>query len=63
MNKRRDNDVFKLMMSNYKVSLNHDQMNDFSVEFEGPKGSLYEGGLFRVHVEIPDQYPYKSPWL
>ena len=22
---------------------------------------LHEGGLFRVHVEIPDQYPYKSP--
>ena len=61
MNKRRDMDVFKLMMSNYKVTLNQDQMNNFTVEFAGPKGSLYEGGLFKVHIEIPDQYPYKSP--
>jgi ubiquitin-conjugating enzyme E2 H len=61
MNKRRDMDVFKLMMSNYKVELNHDQMNDFTVEFLGPKGSLYEGGLFKVHIVLPDQYPYKSP--
>ena len=36
-------------------------MNDFTVEFAGPKDSLYEGGLFKVHIELPDQYPYKSP--
>jgi ubiquitin-protein ligase len=36
-------------------------MSDLTVEFAGPKGSLYEGGLFKVHIEIPEHYPYKSP--
>lgn len=54
-------DVFKLMTSKFKVTLNQDKMSDFCVEFAGPQGSLYEGGLFKVHIEIPDQYPYKSP--
>jgi ubiquitin-protein ligase len=61
MNKRRDRDVSKLMMSEYKVTLIQDRMHDFIVEFPGPKDSLYEGGLFKVHIELPVQYPYKSP--
>ncbi|OMJ81652.1 hypothetical protein SteCoe_17810 [Stentor coeruleus] len=59
-NRRRDNDVVKLMMV-YKVTLNYDKMSDLTVEFAGPRGSLYEGGLFKVHIEIPENYPYKSP--
>ncbi len=30
---------------------------NFSGRIPGP----YEGGVWRVHVEIPDGYPYKSP--
>lgn len=60
-NKRREMDVYKLMMSNYKVCLNRDHMGDITVEFPGPIGSLYQGGTWKIHVEIPDQYPFKSP--
>ncbi|KAG7904290.1 hypothetical protein KL935_000429 [Ogataea polymorpha] len=45
----------------YRVSLVDDNMQEFYVNFEGPKDSPYEGGLWRIHVELPDQYPYKSP--
>ncbi|KAG7883815.1 hypothetical protein KL938_002400 [Ogataea parapolymorpha] len=49
------------LMSDYEVSLVDDNMQEFYVNFEGPKDSPYEGGLWRIHVELPDQYPYKSP--
>ncbi|KAJ9135282.1 hypothetical protein P3X46_032485 [Hevea brasiliensis] len=59
--KRRDMDVMKLMMSDYTVEPINDGINEFNVEFHGPKESLYEGGVWKIHVELPDAYPYKSP--
>ncbi|KAL3640131.1 Ubiquitin-conjugating enzyme E2 4 [Castilleja foliolosa] len=59
--KRRDMDVMKLMMSDYTVEPINDGINEFNVEFHGPKESPYEGGVWKVHVELPDAYPYKSP--
>ncbi|XP_065879390.1 ubiquitin-conjugating enzyme E2-23 kDa-like isoform X1 [Euphorbia lathyris] len=59
--KRRDMDVMKLMMSDYAVEPINDGINEFNVEFHGPKESLYEGGVWKIHVELPDAYPYKSP--
>lgn len=51
----------KLMMSDWKVELVEDNISEFYVEFHGPKDSPYEGGVWKVHVELPDAYPYKSP--
>lgn len=59
--KRRDTDVMKLLMSDWKVELVDDNVSEFYVEFTGPKDSPYEGGVWKVHVELPDAYPYKSP--
>jgi len=60
--KRRDMDVMKLMMSDYEVSLGEAASpNDFYVKFLGPKSSLYEGGIWKVHVTLPANYPYSSP--
>eukprot|EP00742_Colponemidia_sp_Colp-10_P000441 GILJ01000482.1.p1 GENE.GILJ01000482.1~~GILJ01000482.1.p1 ORF type:complete len:172 (+),score=20.08 GILJ01000482.1:88-603(+) len=59
--KRREMDVMKLMMSDYEVTMNNDSTTDFNVKFYGPKGSPYDGGVWQVHVDLPDQYPYKSP--
>ncbi|XP_043723819.1 ubiquitin-conjugating enzyme E2-23 kDa-like isoform X1 [Telopea speciosissima] len=63
--KRRDMDVMKLMMSDYSVETINDGINEFNVEFHGPKErlhtGLYEGGVWKVRVELPDAYPYKSP--
>ncbi|XP_042025270.1 ubiquitin-conjugating enzyme E2-23 kDa-like [Salvia splendens] len=59
--KRRDMDVMKLMMSDYTVEPINDGINEFNVEFHGPTESPYEGGVWKVRVELPDAYPYKSP--
>ncbi|XP_015573626.1 ubiquitin-conjugating enzyme E2-23 kDa isoform X2 [Ricinus communis] len=49
------------MMSDYTVEPINDGINEFNVKFHGPKRSLYEGGVWKIHVELPDAYPYKSP--
>ncbi|KAK4257099.1 hypothetical protein QN277_006732 [Acacia crassicarpa] len=59
--KRREMDVMKLMMSDYTVETINDGLSEFNVEFHGPKESLYEGGVWKIRVELPDAYPYKSP--
>ncbi|XP_019703585.1 ubiquitin-conjugating enzyme E2 4 isoform X4 [Elaeis guineensis] len=49
------------MMSDYIVETINDGLSEFNVEFHGPKESPYEGGVWKVRVELPDAYPYKSP--
>ncbi|CAI0417224.1 unnamed protein product [Linum tenue] len=55
--KRREMDLMKLMMSDYKVEMINDGMQEFYVEFHGPK----DRGVWKIRVELPDAYPYKSP--
>jgi ubiquitin-conjugating enzyme E2 H len=49
------------MMSDHKVETINDGMQEFYVYFNGPNNSLYQGGVWRLRVELPDAYPYKSP--
>ncbi|TYZ64558.1 hypothetical protein PybrP1_008625 [[Pythium] brassicae (nom. inval.)] len=62
MNRRRETDVMKLMMSDYEVQLTDEtKTSDFHVKFHGPKDSPYEGGSWKIHVTLPKEYPFKSP--
>lgn len=51
----------KMLMSDYQVTLVNDNMQEFYVRFKGPAETPYEGGIWKIHVELPDNYPYKSP--
>jgi len=51
----------KMLMSDYEVTLINDNMQEFYVRFKGPEETPFAGGTWKIHVEIPDQYPYKSP--
>ncbi|KAI0198178.1 ubiquitin-conjugating enzyme [Astrocystis sublimbata] len=56
--RRIETDVMRLM-SDYEVTLVND--NKFFVRFKGPADTPFEGGIWKVHVELPDQYPHRSP--
>jgi len=44
MNKRKDKDVMKLLVSEYDVqSVDEKKQNEFVVRFKGPQNSPYEG--------------------
>ena len=49
------------MMSDFNVEVENDNIQEFFVHFKGPKESPYEGGVWKVHVELPEAYPYRSP--
>ncbi|KAF2149571.1 hypothetical protein K461DRAFT_281954 [Myriangium duriaei CBS 260.36] len=59
--RRIETDMMKLLMSDYEVTLVNDNMQEFYVRFKGPEETPFAGGCWKVHVELPDQYPYKSP--
>ena len=59
--KRKQKDIMKLLMSDYKVTPNPQNNNELTVVFHGPIESCYKSGVWDVLVLIPDQYPYKSP--
>ncbi|GJJ07464.1 Ubiquitin-conjugating enzyme E2 8 [Clathrus columnatus] len=48
-------------MSDYEVNLVNDNMQEFYVRFYGPVETPFAGGVWKIHVELPDQYPFKSP--
>ncbi|KAF9632763.1 ubiquitin-conjugating enzyme E2 H [Lasiodiplodia theobromae] len=41
--------------------LTYPTVQEFYVRFKGPEETPFAGGLWKIHVELPDQYPYKSP--
>jgi ubiquitin-conjugating enzyme E2 H len=59
--RRIETDVMKMLMSDYEVSLVNDSMQEFYVRFYGPAETPFAGGVWKIHVELPDQYPFKSP--
>ncbi|KAI9657817.1 MAG: Ubiquitin-conjugating enzyme E2 8 [Alyxoria varia] len=61
--RRIETDVMK-MMSDYQVTLVNDNSRlkqEFMVRFQGPSETPFAGGTWKIHCELPDNYPYKSP--
>ena len=52
--RRKDADVVKLMASEHEVTI-LGGLDEFMVKFRGPQGTLYQGGIWQVLVQLPDQ--------
>ncbi|CAB3409887.1 unnamed protein product [Caenorhabditis bovis] len=58
--RRMDTDVVKLIANHHEVTLQNG-LNEFVVKFYGPKGTAYENGVWKIRVDLPEKYPFKSP--
>ncbi|GAD93580.1 ubiquitin-conjugating enzyme h [Paecilomyces variotii No. 5] len=54
------NDRAYIMLENWEGNQSR-CTQEFYVRFKGPEETPFAGGLWKIHVELPDQYPYKSP--
>ena len=62
-NKRKLIDKKKVLLAGFDIeeSENEDPNEFYITNFNGPKDSLYEGGKWKLHIILPENYPYKSP--
>ena len=62
-NKRKEIDKKKVLLAGFDIEESEkEDPNEFYItNFKGPKDSLYEGGKWKIHVLLPENYPYKSP--
>uniref|UniRef100_A0A061S806 E2 ubiquitin-conjugating enzyme n=3 Tax=Tetraselmis sp. GSL018 TaxID=582737 RepID=A0A061S806_9CHLO len=44
-----------------KVQINEENLTDIQAEIEGPVGTPYEGGVFRVRLVLPHDFPQSAP--
>ena len=58
--RRMRTDLMKLN-ENYVVKLEGESLKEFTVNFDGPKETPYEGGVWKVKVFLPEKYPFQSP--
>jgi ubiquitin-conjugating enzyme E2 H len=63
INKRKEIDKRKILLAGFEIEESQTQNPSefFITNFKGPKESLYEGGKWKLHIQLPENYPYKSP--
>ena len=61
--KRKEIDKRKIVLAGFEIeeSKTQNPSEFFITNFKGPKESLYEGGNWKLHIQLPENYPYKSP--
>ena len=59
--KRREIDKKKIILAGFDIEESDEPSEFYITNFKGPKESLYEGGKWKLHIQLPDNYPYKSP--
>ena len=58
--KRKIKDI-KCLSESYNIEYEEDNFNVLYVNLEGPNCIPWKGGKWKIRIELPEQYPYKSP--
>ena len=61
MLKRILNDIKLLSELDCNVEIEEDNPSKISFDVQGPNDCIYETGKWKIVVEFPKEYPYKSP--
>ena len=59
--KKEYQDIIKEKNSNVQVKLVSNDYRHWKGRIKGPIDTCYQGGIFDVHIIIPDDYPFKPP--
>ena len=60
VNKRVLRDM-QLLMKNELYQADAIYTKNITCNIIGPKDTVYEGGKWKINIQFPDNYPYKSP--
>ena len=44
-----------------KVTVNEEEVTDITAEIVGPEGTPFEGGVFKIKLVLPSDYPQAPP--
>jgi ubiquitin-conjugating enzyme E2 H len=58
---RAQNEVYKLYRRSYEVEVEGEETGDIVVTIDGPGETPFAGGRFKVRLQIPKEFPFKSP--
>ena len=48
-------------MEGFKYQLREGDLFKWQIVIEGPKGTPYEGGVFYMQMDFPQDYPFRPP--
>ena len=58
---RQQNDLLINFPEGVKIIINQEDYLDINVEITGPIGTPYEDGVFKVKLNIPNDFPNTPP--
>lgn len=59
--RRIQHDIKELSSLNRDVNMEVEDIKHITCYIHGPDDTVYEGGYWKIAIEFPDKYPYKSP--
>jgi ubiquitin-conjugating enzyme (huntingtin interacting protein 2) len=54
-------DIAADTQSNIRAESVGDSITTLKGSFDGPQGTPFEGGVYDINIQIPNEYPFKPP--